>query len=159
MTLVLATADKIFADRCITSDSGEKCDTLRKVVANTEIIAGFAGDFQAILKAIALVESGESDPKLIAKVCAGDVDNSVEGIIVKDGRILLLDCKRVWKRPKNTAFYCAGTGASTAIAYLSGRLSVKPKSKLTDADIAATFRFVGSVRTDCSKKFDFVAGC
>lgn len=156
MTLVLATHDKIWADNRITSDSGEKCDPIKKVCSNHALIAGFAGDFQAILKAIALVESGEEDPKVIAKVCAGDPDNSVEGIIVKDGRILVLDCKKVWKRPRKDAFYACGTGASTALAYLSGRLSCKARAKLSDADIKATFAYVGKVRSDCSKSFDVV---
>lgn len=158
MTLILGTPYGIYGDRMINDSGGERCDPLKKVVSNEALVAGFAGDFQAIVKAIELVESGEADPKIIAKVCAGDVDNSVEGIVVKEGRILVLDCKRVWKRPKRESFWAVGTGASTALAFLSGRLSAKPKAKLTEQDIAAAFKFTAKARTDCSATYDFLAG-
>lgn len=158
MTLILATPNGIYGDRVISDSGGERCDNLKKVVSNQTLVAGFAGDFQAIIKAIDLVTLGEEDPKVIARVCAGDVDNSVEGIVVKDGRILVLDCKRVWKRPKSTSFWAVGTGASTALSFLSGRLSAKPKAKLTEQDIAAAFRFTAKMRTDCGSRYDFLPG-
>lgn len=146
MTLILATVDKIWGDKKVTADTGERCDDLCKVASNDVLAAGFAGDFETILEAIRLVEMGETDPKVIAKT-------GVEGIVLKGGRILVLDCKKVWKRPKNNTFYAMGTGSSAALAYLSGRLSVKPKAKLTEADIDATFRFVGKTRDDCGKSW------
>jgi hypothetical protein len=133
----------------VTDYSGERCDPLVKVCCNHVLLAGFAGDFETILEGIRLVEGGETDPRIIAKI-------GVEGLIVKDGRILLLDSKRVWKRPKRVAFYATGSGSSTALAFLSGRLSKKPGSKLTEDDITATFKFVAKARTDCGSKFDYV---
>jgi hypothetical protein len=157
MTLILATPDGLWGDRMISDSGGEKCPPLKKITSGEAFVAGFAGDFQAIIKALELVNSGETDPKIIAKVCAGDVDNTVEGLIVKDGRMLVLDCRKVWKRPKSELFWAVGTGASTALAFLSGRLSSKPKGKLTEADVKATFRYTGSVRSDCGKAFDFLS--
>ena len=149
MTLILATVDKVWGDKKVTADTGEKCDDICKVASNEVLAAGFAGDFETILECIRLVEMGETDPKVLAKT-------GVEGIVVKGSRILVLDCKKVWKRPKKDAYYAMGTGSTAALAYLSGRLSVKPKSKLTEADIAATFRFVAKTRDDCGKSYDCV---
>jgi len=146
MTLVLATHSKIYGDFKITADTGERCDQLKKVVSNEVLAAGFAGDFETIIEAIRLVELGEGDPKVIAKT-------GVEGLILKEGRIYLLDCRKVWKRPKREAFYGCGTGSSTAMAYLSGRLSVKPRAKLSEDDITAAFKFTAKCRDDCSSKF------
>jgi hypothetical protein len=39
---------------------------------------------------------------------------------------------------------------------LSGRLSRSPKCKLTEKDIADTFKYVAKVRQDCSAKFNRV---
>lgn len=158
MTLILGTTYGIYGDRKITDSGGEACPPLRKVVSNDVLVAGFAGDFQAIIKAIDLVSSGETDPKIIAKVCAGDADNTVEGLILKEGRIIVLDCRKAWKRPKKEPFWAVGTGSSTALAYLSGRLSARYRAKLTEDDIAATFKYVSRVRTDCGSKYDFIAG-
>ncbi len=147
MTLILATPDFVTGDRKVTADTGEKCDNICKVAFNDFLSGGFAGDFETILEAIRLVESGEADPRIIAKT-------GVEGIIVKDSRMLVLDCKKVWKRPKRNAFYAMGTGASSALAFLSGRLSVKRKAILTEDDIRATFLFVARTRDDCGAKYD-----
>ena len=142
--------NQVFGDRCITADTGERCDPLRKVVANDVLCAGFAGDFETILEAIRLVEAGEADPRVIAKT-------GVEGLVIKDGRTLLLDSRKVWKRPKKEAFYACGTGAGSALAFMSGRLSAKPRSKLTQTDISDTFRYVSRYRTDCGSKYDSVS--
>jgi hypothetical protein len=159
VTLILAVQGLgLYGDRVISDSGGERCSPIRKIVSNQALVAGFAGDFQAIIKAIELVSSGEEDPKVIAKVCAGDVDNTVEGIIVKEGRILVLDCRKVWKRPKSESFWAVGTGATTALSFLSGRLSVKSKSKLTESDIAAAYKFTARMRTDCGSKYDFLPG-
>ena len=149
MTLILATHDQVWGDRRITADTGEKCDPIRKVVSNEWLCAGFAGDFETILESIRIVESGEKDPKVIAKT-------GVEGLILKEGRLYLLDCRKVWKRPAREAFYACGTGSATALAFLSGRLSVKPKSILTDKDIDKAFKYVARCRTDCSATYDTV---
>lgn len=146
MTLILCTANAVFGDTKITADNWERCDPIRKVAANEFFVAGFAGDFETILEAIRLVEVGESDLREIAKT-------GVEGLALKDGRIHLLDCRKVWKRPKREAFYACGTGATPALAFLSGRLSRAPRSKLTDKDIADTFKYVSKIREDCSAKF------
>lgn len=149
MTLILSTQDAIYGDTRITADTWEKCDPIKKVAANEFFVAGFAGDFETILEAIRLVEAGEKDLKELAKI-------NVEGLVLKEGRIYLLDCRKVWKRPKREAFYACGTGASTALAFLSGRLSRSPRAKLTEKDITDTFKYVGKVRQDCSARFDKV---
>ncbi len=149
MTLILGTSGFIAGDRKITADSGEKCDNLKKVISNEALIAGFAGDFETIIEAMRLVEMGESDPKVIAKT-------GVEGLVLKEGRLYLLDCRKAWKRPKKEAFYACGTGATTAIAFLSGRLSGKTVAKLTDKDVSDTFKFVSKSRDDCGAKYDYV---
>jgi hypothetical protein len=146
MTLILATKDTVYGDLKVVADTGEKCDNLCKVVSNDFLAAGFAGDFETIIESIRLVEAGETDPKVIAKT-------GVEGLIVKDERIYLLDCRKVWKRPKKELYFGCGTGSSAALAFLSGRLSAKPKGKLTEEDISAAFKFVGRSRDDCSVKF------
>lgn len=146
MTLILGTPLAIYGDSKISADTWERCDPIKKVASNEFFVAGFAGDFETILEAIRLVENGESDLKEIAKI-------GVEGLILKEGRIYLLDCKKVWKRPKREAFYACGTGATPALAFLSGRLSRAPRSKLTDKDIADTFKYVARVREDCNSKF------
>lgn len=149
MTLVLACNEKIYSDRKITADTGERCENLVKCASNEFLVAGFAGDFETILEAIRLVESGEGDPKVIAKT-------GVEGLIVKDGRTLLLDCRKVWKRPKSEGFYSCGTGAYTAMAFISGRLSARKNAKLDEMTIKLAFKYTSKCRTDCGATFDVV---
>lgn len=139
----------IFGDRKVSSSDGAKCEDLIKVSANDHLIAGFAGDFVPILKALQAVKEGEDDPSMLARI-------NVDGLVMKNGRILLIDSGKIWTRRKSTQFYATGTGHAEAMAFLSGRMSTKRKAKLTLSDIAATFCYVSKVRDDCSKAFDCV---
>ena|SRR5690349_188018 len=156
MTLIIGTPLGVWGDRKITSNSGEVCDPLKKVVANDVLVAGFAGDFFVILKAIQEVESGTEDPKLLAKVAdtSGKEPIYIEGIVVKQGRIYILDSGKSWVRPKGTAYYGMGTGGTTAMAFLSG--IAKVRRKVTDDDISAAFHYVSKCRDDCSSTHDYL---
>jgi hypothetical protein len=144
MTLVIATTHGVWADRKITASSGETCDPVKKVAVNDHLCAGFAGAIELILYSVKSVASGADDPKDLAL-------SGVEGLVVREGRIYLLDLKKAWLRPKRCAFYCVGTGGTTAMAFLSGRGSLTPK------DIKDTFRYVSKARDDCSATFDHVS--
>ena len=156
MTLIIGTPLGVWADFKITSNSGEACDPLKKVVANDVLVAGFAGDFQVILKAIQEVESGTEDPKVIAKVAdtSGKEPIYIEGIVVKQNRIYVLDCGKAWLKPKACAMWAMGTGGTTALAFLSG--VAKVRRKVTDSDISAAFSYTSKARDDCSAKHLFV---
>lgn len=142
MTLILATHRGIYSDRKITCDTGDRCDPIRKFAYNEALVAGFAGDLELILESIKLVESGEENPKKIAL-------SGVEGLIVKSGRIYMVELKKTWLRPKREAFYACGTGASQAMAFLAGR------GKIRHSDVCAAFRYVARVRDDCGKGMDY----
>ncbi len=148
MTLILATTDKLYSDRKISDEGGTRCDPIRKNALNEVIAAGFAGDFATILEAQTLVESGETDLKTIAKT-------GVEAIVLKQGRIYVLDTKKVWLRPKRNAYYGVGTGSTEALAYLAGR--VRPGKKVTESDIKAAFLYVSRTRVDCGSKYDVIS--
>lgn len=152
MTLILSTPWGIYGDRKITADTGERCDPIRKIAGNEEIVAGFAGHFPTILKAIEQVKNGEVTPKVLAK--CEDEGILIEGLLIRNGRTYFLDTGRAWVRPKREVFYACGTGATPALAYLSG--ICKAKKKFTDADIKSTFRYVAKVRDDCGPTFDFL---
>lgn len=150
MTLILAVSGLgIFGDRKISCADGSKCEDLVKVASNDALCAGFAGDFGPVIKAIEAVQEGEDDPAMLARI-------NVDGLVMKNGRILLIDSGKVWTRRKSCIFYATGTGYAEALAYLSG-LTHKTK-KVTPQAIKQTFTYVSKVRDDCSKKFDMV-GC
>jgi hypothetical protein len=147
MTLILATNHGIFSDRKITADTGETCDPMKKFASNDVIVAAFAGDVETILKAMDMVKEGIEDPREIAKI-------DVEGLVVKNGRIYVLDLKKAWLKPKRCAYWAMGTGGTVAMAFLSGRTS--RTGKLTEKDIKDAFKYTSRARTDCGPKADFL---
>jgi hypothetical protein len=148
MTLILAVSGLgIFGDRKISCADGSKCEDLVKVASNDALCAGFAGDFGPVIKAIEAVKEGEDDAAMLARI-------NVDGLVMKNGRILLIDSGKVWTRRKSTVFYATGTGYAEALAYLSG-LTNKTK-KITEQSVKQTFRYVSKVRDDCSAKYDFI---
>lgn len=148
MTLVLAIPNLgLFADRKVSSADGQKCEDLVKVASNDFLSAGFAGDFHHILSALEAVKEGEDDPEMLARI-------NIDGLIMKNGRMILIDSGRTWLRRKSCLFYATGTGYAEAMAYLSG-LTAKNK-KITLPMVRATFSYVAKVRDDCNKKFDFI---
>lgn len=147
MTLILAVPWGIFSDRKITADSGEVCDPMKKFASNDAIVAAFAGDVETIIKAMDMVKEGVEDPREIAKI-------DVEGLVVKNNRIYVLDLKKAWLKPKRCAFWSMGTGGTTAMAFLAGRSS--RTGKLTEKDIRDAFKFTAKCRDDCGKGVDFL---
>lgn len=145
MTLIIATPDSLYGDRRITADTGESCEPIKKIIGNEGCVAGFAGGIELILSAMKEVELGVDSPKILAK-------SGVEGLVVKQGRIYLLDLGKSWVRPKRISFYAVGTGASVAMAFLSGR------GKIRHQDIRDCYRYVSRVRDDCGSKFDYLPG-
>lgn len=149
MTLILSVPWGVYSDRRITSSDGTKCENIRKSASNSALVAGFAGDFNKILNAIEAVKQGESDPKVLARL-------NVDGIIVKSGRMILIDAGKIWVKRKSCHFYATGTGWAEAMAFLSGQ--IYPSKKVTDKHIQATFRYVFRVRADCGGGVDFTPG-
>jgi hypothetical protein len=147
MTLIIGTTFGVFGDRKISSSIGTKCDPIRKICANDILVAGWAGDYYKILKAVEAVESGESDPKILAKIGA-------DGILVRNGRMIIIDAGHVKTRPKRDKFYCTGSGWQEGMAHLSGQIAAG--KKVTDKTVKATMRYVARVRDDCGCGVDFI---
>lgn len=145
MTLIVATPKGLWADRKISSDTGEKCRPTCKLAGNHALVAGFAGDYDAILKAIEAVEAGQVSPKVLA-------DCGADALIVKSGRIWEIDAGRARLAPARTKVLATGTGYAEALAFIAGR------GAPTDRNIEAAFKYVFRVRDDCGKGIDFVAG-
>ncbi len=141
MTIVIGTHAGIWADRRISMDDGRNATALCKLASNAAIVAGFAGDYEAILAALETVQGGEDDPKKLALL-------NCEGIIVKAGRLYEIDAGRAFLRPKHTKALATGTGWVEALAFLSGRASYE------HSDIKAAIRYTSRVRTDCGNGFD-----
>lgn len=149
MTLILGISHGIYGDRKVTSDDGSRCEPLVKVAKNDFLVAGFAGDFNEILKALDAVREGESDPRELARI-------DIDGIVIKDGRIFLIDGGKAWLKRKGCGFIATGTGHAEATSYLSGVTSIT--KKVTDKSIRAAFRFVARVRDDCGRGIDYLPG-
>lgn len=146
MTLILSVPWGIYSDKKVSAADGTRCDNIRKAASNDYLVAGFAGDFNKILRALEAVKQGESDPKQLAKL-------GVDGMVVQTGRMLLIDSGKIWTKRKTCHFYATGTGWAEAMAFLSGL--VYPGKKVTDKHIQATFRYVFRCRTDCGGGVDF----
>lgn len=148
MTLILAVAGLgLYGDKKIVSSDGVKCEDIVKIAKNDHLAAGFAGDFHKILRAVEAVDQGEDDPNMLAQM-------GVDGMIMKDGRMLLIDSGKIWLRRKTCPFYATGTGYAEAMAYLSG-LTHKTK-KVTPRAVKQAYSYTAKVRDDCGKRFDFI---
>lgn len=152
MTLILATPFGIWADRKVSASTAEVCDPVKKCVSNEFLIAAFAGDLSVILKAIDYVKEGCDNPRELAKVKVDKI--TVEGLVVKNNRIYVLDLEKAWIRPKRCAYYATGSGGTTAMAFLAGRTS--RNGKLTEKDIRDAFSYTAKARDDCGKGIDFL---
>lgn len=149
MTLVLALPWGVYSDRMISSSDGTRCDNIRKSASNEHLAAGFAGNLIKIVNAVDAVKAGEDDPKELANF-------GVDGVIVRNGRILLIDSGKIWTKRKSCQFYATGTGWAEGMSFLSGL--IYPSKKVTDKHIQATFRYVFRVRSDCGGGVDFTQG-
>lgn len=135
MTVIIGTRAGVWADRRISMDDGRNATAMCKLAGNQALVAGFAGDYEAILAALEAVQGGEDDPKKLALL-------NCEGVIVKAGRLYEIDAGRAFLRPKHTKALATGTGWVEALAFLSGRASYE------HSDIKAAIRYVSRVRTD-----------
>lgn len=149
MTLVLAVPWGVYTDSKISAADGVKCDPLKKCASNHALVAGFAGDWAKIIKACEAVAAGEEDPRELGKF-------GVDGLVVKQARIFLIDCGRVTVRRKSTKFYCTGTGWAEGNSFMHGMLAAG--KSVTHSTIEKTFKHVFKVRDDCGGQIHFLPG-
>lgn len=150
MTLILALPNRLYSDRKISDVAGgEVCTPIQKSTFNDKIVAGFAGDFEKILALLKQVEEGETDPKQLAL-------SKQDGLVIRNGRIYLLDAGYAWLKPKRCRYFATGSGGSCAMHFLTGRLSAKRGSKITHEDVMATFRYVAKSRSDCGDGVNWI---
>lgn len=140
MTCLVATREGVWADRRV-SNGASVYRPARKVVRGAGVVAAFAGDSAACVKAMRAVASGETDPHVLAELS--------EGLLVTDeGVIWELWGKLAERTPNREAFACGGSGCAEAQAFLSGAGACDPHT------VRRALRYVSRVRSDCGNGVD-----
>lgn len=140
MTCLVATREGVWADRRV-SNGASLYRPARKVVRGPGVVAAFAGDGAACVKAMRAVAAGDTDPHALAEIA--------EGLIVTDeGEIWSLWGRLAERTPRREAFACGGSGYAEAQAFLSGAAAC---DRLT---VRRALRYVARVRSDCGDGVD-----
>lgn len=139
MTILVATADGIWADRRVTGGNGSVFAPHVKIIRGDGIVAGFCGDNAACARAMRAVRDGETDPNALAALS--------DGLAVNDRGAWELDGVAT-RAPRGMPFLVNGSGYAEAQAFIFGA-GVADRTTIRKA-----LRYVFKVRVDCGDGID-----
>lgn len=142
MTVLVATADGVWADRRVTGGGGALFRPQRKLARTRdgELVAAFCGSDAGCSRALAAVRGGETDPAALAMLS--------DGVAVTEHGRYELTGGVATRIPARVPVVVHGSGYAEAQAFLYGA------GRYDGATIRAALRYVATVRTDCGDGVD-----
>lgn len=142
MTLIVATAEGVWADRRVTGGDGTRFRPVHKAARGDELVAAFCGGDAQCAKALAAVRAGETDVHAIAALS--------DGVVVNDRGRWEMSGGVAVRVPARVPVAVHGSGYAEAQAFLYGA------GRYDCETIRLAFRYVSTVRTDCGDGVDFL---